>query len=87
LEAKMLVTTLPEVPGQAIEVRGFVFAQATLGSIGGGNTKKMVQSLIEQANSLGGDGIVDVSTSIGGEIGHCVMTGTAVRLLRGPADR
>jgi len=83
----MLVTTLPEVPGQTFEVRGLVFAQATLGSIGGGNTKKMVQSMIEQAGSLGGDGIVDVSTCIGGENGHCVMTGTAVRLLRGLADR
>jgi hypothetical protein len=82
----MLVTTLPEVPGLTFEVRGFVFAQATLGAIGGGNTRKMVQSLVEQANSLGGDGIVDVTTSIGGETGHCVMTGTAVRL-RGPVQR
>ncbi len=78
----MLITTLPEVRGHSFEVRGLVFAQATLGSIGGGNTNKMVQSLIEQATGLGGDGVVDVKTIIGGETGHCVMTGTAVRLSR-----
>lgn len=78
----MLLSTLPELPGQKFEVRGFVYAQATLGAMGGGNTKKLVQSLIEQAGGLGANGVVDLKTTIGGESGHCVMTGTAVRLLQ-----
>lgn len=61
-------------------MRGFVYAQAILGAIGGGNTRKMVQSLTEQAAALGADGIVDLKTAIGGETGHCLMTGTAVRI-------
>jgi hypothetical protein len=77
----VLLSTLAALPGQAFEVRGFVFAQSTLGSIGGGNTRKMVQSLAEQATHFGADAIVDVSTIIGGDSGHCVMTGTAVKLL------
>jgi uncharacterized protein YbjQ (UPF0145 family) len=76
----MLLSTLSEIPGRTFEVLGFVFAQATFGSIGGGNTKKMVQSLIEQAQGFGADGIVHLTTVVGGDSGHCVMTGTAVRL-------
>jgi uncharacterized protein YbjQ (UPF0145 family) len=59
---------------------GFVFADRALGSLGRDHTQKMVQSLIEQAQRLGGDAIVDIATVIGGESGICVMTGTAVRL-------
>jgi uncharacterized protein YbjQ (UPF0145 family) len=77
----MLVSTLPELPGRTFEVRGFVFAQAVLGAIGGGNTHKMVTSLVEQAATFGADGVIDVRTVIGGDNAHCVMTGTAVRLL------
>lgn len=77
----MLLSTLPQLPGWTYEVRGFVFAQATLGALGGGNTQKMVKSLVEQAAAAGADAIVDLRTVIGGENAHCVMTGTAVRLL------
>ncbi|GAA4732728.1 hypothetical protein [Phytohabitans rumicis] len=80
----MLLSTLPQLPGRSFEVRGFVFAQATLGALGGGNTQKMVKSLIEQAAAFGADGIVDLRTVIGGENAHCVMTGTAVRVLPHP---
>ena len=83
----MLLSTLPQLPGLTFEVRGFVFAQAVLGAIGGGNTQKMVKSLIEQATSFGADGIVDLRTVIGGESAHCVMTGTAVRLFPLPGPR
>jgi hypothetical protein len=75
----MLLTTLPEIPGRGFEIRGFVFAQAFFGGIGGGNTEKMVRSLVDQAGRLGADGIVHITTVMGGD-GHCVMTGTAVRL-------
>src|SRR5450432_3746442 len=68
MEATMLISTLPDVPGWAFQVKGLVFAQAALGSLGGGNAKKMVQSVSEQAGALGADS------------GHCVMTGTAVLL-------
>ncbi|WP_248963969.1 hypothetical protein [Sphaerisporangium perillae] len=77
----MLISTLPDLPGRAFEVRGFVYAQAALGALGGGNTQKMVQQLIEQAGRFGADAIVDVKTVIGGDSGHCLMTGTAVKLL------
>jgi hypothetical protein len=77
----VLLSTLAEIPGCSYEVRGFVFANRALGSMGRDHTLKMVQSLIEQAHQLGGDAIVDITTVIGGELGHCVMTGTAVRLL------
>jgi hypothetical protein len=79
---EMLISTLPEVPGLVYEVRGFVVAHASFGSIGGGNPQKMIQSLIEQATSLGANGIVDVRTVLGGDTGHCVMTGTAVALMQ-----
>jgi hypothetical protein len=48
-------------------VRGFVFAQATLGALGGGNTQKMVKSLVEQATAFGADAIKDLSVDQGGE--------------------
>jgi uncharacterized protein YbjQ (UPF0145 family) len=82
----MLLSTLPDLPGRPFDVRGFVFAQAVLGAIGGGNTQKMVKAMIEQAAAFGADAIVDLRTVIGGDSGHCVMTGTAVRLLP-PASR
>jgi hypothetical protein len=78
----VLLSTLPEIAGQAFEVRGFVYAQATLGAIGGGNTRKMVQSLTDQAQQLGADAVVDLRTALGGDpSAHCVMTGTTVRLI------
>lgn len=76
----MLITTLPELPGQQFAVRGFVHAHATLGAIRGGSLQQMVQSLTEQARALGADGIVDLTTIVGGDTAHCVMTGTAVQL-------
>jgi hypothetical protein len=77
----VLISTLPDLSGRSYEVRGFVFAHAILGAIGGGNTQKMVQQLIDQAARFGADGIIDVKTVIGGETAHCVMTGTAVKVL------
>jgi uncharacterized protein YbjQ (UPF0145 family) len=79
----MLISTLTEVPGLTYELRGLVFAQAALQAIGGGNTQKMVMSLIEQAQHLGANGIIDVKTVVGGDVAYCVMTGTAV-VLRQP---
>ena len=79
----MLISTLSEVPGLTYELRGLVFAQAALQAIGGGNTQKMVMSLIEQAQHLGANGIIDVKTVVGGDVAYCVMTGTAV-VLRQP---
>jgi hypothetical protein len=83
----MLLSTLPELPGRPFDVRGLVFANATLGSIGGGNLQKMVQSIVEQANRLGADAVVDLTTQVGGGNGYCVMTGTAVKLLQPPPAR
>jgi hypothetical protein len=74
----MLVSTLPDLPGRTFEVRGLVVAEATLGRKD--TVQKMVQSLIEQAGRHGADGIVDLKTVVGGKYGHCVMTGTAVRI-------
>ncbi len=75
----MIIATLPHLGDRPFDPLGLVFAQATLGAIGGGNTKKMVQSLIAQAQEFGADAIVDVTTAMG-DGGHCVMTGTAVKL-------
>ncbi len=77
----MLLSTLPDLGGRAFEVRGMVIAQGAFGAIGGGSTQQLVASLIEQAGRFGADGIVDVKTMIGGNAAHCVMTGTAVKLL------
>jgi hypothetical protein len=76
----VLISTLPELPGRSFDVLGLVVAQGAFGAIGGGNTQKMVQQLIEQAQRFGADGIVDVKTVLGGDSAHCVMTGTAVKL-------
>jgi uncharacterized protein YbjQ (UPF0145 family) len=83
----MMLSTLPDLPGRTFEVRGFVFAQAVLGAMRGGNTRQMVGSLIEQAGAFGADGVIDLRTMIGGNSAHCVMTGTAVRLLPLPGGR
>ena len=74
----MLISTLPDAGARAFDPLGFVVAQAALGSIGGGNTQKMVQTLVLQAQQFGADAIIDVKTVLGG--GYCVMSGTAVRL-------
>jgi hypothetical protein len=50
--------------------------------MGGGKISKMVDSMVDQANSLGADGVVDFSTLIGGDAGHCVVSGIAVKILR-----
>jgi hypothetical protein len=76
----VIVSTLPHLGDQAFDAVGFVYAQATLGAIGGGNTQKMVQTLVAQAQQMGAAAIIDVTTVIGGTNGNCVMTGTAVRL-------
>jgi uncharacterized protein YbjQ (UPF0145 family) len=81
----MLISTLPDVPGLTYEVKGLVIAQAMLGAMGGGNTQKMVQSLVDQAGRLGANGIIDLRTVLAGDHGHCVMTGTAVLLMQRPA--
>ena len=84
----MLISTLPELPGYELTgVQGFVCDYAALGAMGGGKTKKLVDSLADQAGRLGADAIVDVKTVIGGETGICVMTGTAVRTAPRPANR
>gem|GEM_PF-6075639 len=62
------------------EVRGLVIAQDVLLAVGGPQVHKMVKSLIEQAESFGADGIVDVRTVLGYS-GACVLSGTAVKLL------
>jgi hypothetical protein len=79
----MLISTLPTLPGRAFEVRGCVCAHLTLAGGRGDKVQKMMDTLIEQARGFGADGIVDLRTVIGGELAHCVMTGTAVRLLPG----
>ncbi len=76
----MVISTLPHLGDRAFDALGLVYAQGTLGALGGGNTQKMVQSLFAQAQQFGADAIIDVTTVIGGDTGHCVMTGTAVKL-------
>lgn len=49
----MIVSTLPDLPGRRFEVRGLVFAQATLGAIRGGNVEGLVASLVDQAGRFG----------------------------------
>ena len=78
----MLLFTLPTIPGRNFEIRGLVFSQASLNSIGGGNVQKMVQEIIQQAGQFGADAIVDIKVvGSGSDHGTVVMTGTAVRLL------
>ncbi|WP_433346901.1 hypothetical protein ACQP25_28535 [Microtetraspora malaysiensis] len=81
----MLISTLPDLAGRAFEVRGLVYVEASL--IGKRAIQKMVEQLIEQARRFGADGIVDVKTVIGGDAAHCVMTGTAVKLLENRRGR
>jgi hypothetical protein len=77
----VFLSTIPEIPGQAFDVRGLVIAHLTLTSLGRGPVKdSLIQQLIQQAQQLGADAVVDIKTEIGGENGHCVMTGTAVKL-------
>jgi hypothetical protein len=76
----MLLSTLPELPGQTFLVKGIVCAQGTLGVIRGDRIQKMMQSLIEQAEAVGADGIVDIRTVLTGDAAHCVVTGTAVKI-------
>jgi len=59
----MLLSTLPTVPGRDFEVRGLVFSQASLNSLGGGNVQKMVQEIIQQAGQFSADAIVDIKVS------------------------
>ena len=80
MEADVLISTLPELPGYDIAaVQGFVCEYAALGAMGGGKTRKLVDSLADQARRLNADAVVDAKTVIGGDTGICVMTGTAVR--------
>ena len=82
----MLLSTLPDLPGRPYDVRGLVYASVNLAGLGGGSVHTMVQSIVEQAARFGADAVVDIKTIIGGQYSHCVMTGTAVKLLD-PADR
>jgi uncharacterized protein YbjQ (UPF0145 family) len=75
----MVISTLPELPGYDIEVRGLVCEYAALGAMGGGKTRKLLESLTTQASQLNANAIVDLKTVIGGDTGICVMTGTAVQ--------
>ncbi|MGI5488797.1 heavy metal-binding domain-containing protein [Microtetraspora malaysiensis] len=75
----MLISTLPDLAGRAFEVRGLVYAEATLSKKA--NIRKAVEQLIEQARRLGADGIVDVKTAFGSQYPYIMMTGTAVKLL------
>ena len=77
----MLISTQPELPGYELTgVQGFVSEYAALGAMGRGKTRKLVDSMADQARRLGADAIVDVKTVIGGDTGICVLTGTAVRI-------
>ncbi|GHJ49175.1 hypothetical protein Cs7R123_65170 [Catellatospora sp. TT07R-123] len=78
----MLISTLPDLGGRAFEVRGLVFADGALSSLGGTSVHQLVQQLVYQATHFEADGIVDVKTLLStGQHTHCVMTGTAVKLL------
>jgi uncharacterized protein YbjQ (UPF0145 family) len=78
----MLLSTLPTIPGRDFEIRGLVFSQASLNSLGGGTVQKMVQEIIQQAGQFGADAVIDIKVvGSGSDHGTVVMTGTAVRLL------
>lgn len=83
-EAAVLISTLPELPGHNYEVKGLVYEYSALGAMGGGKTRKMVESLADQARRLDANAIVDLKTVIGGDTGICVMTGTAVTAFLSP---
>jgi uncharacterized protein YbjQ (UPF0145 family) len=77
----MFLSTLPAVPHRDFDVRGLVIAHVQLTSLVRAPVKdSLIQQLIQQAQQLGGDAVIDIKTEIGGEHGHCVMTGTAVKL-------
>ncbi|MBA3824076.1 MAG: hypothetical protein H0X24_09280 [Ktedonobacterales bacterium] len=76
----MILSTLPDLPGQTFTVVGMVFAQATLNSIGGGNTQNLVSQITQQAQQFGANGIVDVKVVGAGNSGTFIMTGTAVKI-------
>ncbi|WP_162189837.1 PDZ domain-containing protein [Dactylosporangium aurantiacum] len=78
------MSTLAEPPGLVYEVKGLVFANANLNATFGGKLPKMVESLVDQAQQLGANGIVDIRTAVGGAHGCCVMTGTAVLIANPP---
>jgi uncharacterized protein YbjQ (UPF0145 family) len=78
----MLLSTLSTIPNRNFEIRGLVFSQASLNSLGGGNVQKMVQEIIQQAGQFSADAIIDIKVvGSGSDHGTVVMTGTAVRLL------
>ena len=77
----MLLSTLPDLPGTTFEVKGLVCAQGVLLAVGGDNIRQLVESLAEQAGHLSADAVVDVQTIVAGNSGHCVVTGTAVKIL------
>lgn len=80
----MLMSTLAEPPGLVYEVKGLVFANTNFRAMGGDKMPKMIKSLVEQAQRLGANGIVDIRTAVGGDAGYCVMTGTAVLIENPP---
>jgi uncharacterized protein YbjQ (UPF0145 family) len=76
----MILSTLSILPGQTFVVMGFVYADATLRSLGGGSLQKMVQTLMRQAQQFGANGIIDIKTTGAGDSGIFVMTGTAIKI-------
>jgi uncharacterized protein YbjQ (UPF0145 family) len=77
----MLLSTLPELPGQTFEVRGLVSAQGVLRAIGGDKVDALMRELTVQAEALGANGIVDVRAVVAGDTPHCIVLGTAVHIL------
>lgn len=76
----MLMSTLPELPGMTFEIKGLVCAEGVLMAVGGDRVSKLMQSLADQAEAFGADGVVDIRTVVSGGSPHCVVTGTAVKL-------
>ena len=79
-EAPVLMSTLPSLPGQTFEVRGLVYAQGVLQAIGGDKIQNLIRSLVEQAEAIGADGIVDIHTSVASATPLCIVMGTAVKI-------
>lgn len=79
--AGVFLSTLPDLGGRAFDVRGLVIAHLQLTAIGRGPvTEGLIQQLVHQAQQLGADAVVDIKTMVGGDNGHCVITGTAVKI-------
>ncbi|MEU3532647.1 heavy metal-binding domain-containing protein [Streptomyces murinus] len=82
----MLMSTLPDLAGRSFEVRGVVYSSDSL-TLRKNKSSEALQGIIQelcvQAAQLGADAIVDLKTALGGQESrtHCVMTGTAVKLL------